>query len=230
MVLNLFPSDVIAAAQAIHAEFYPRGPLASVTLAQWAVESDYGKDASGTFNYFGIKATKAQIAAGQATLKMTREVIGGRSIEEPQYFANYPSVDAGFKAHGALLANNSWYKDFQVAPTASAEAEALVKDHYATAPNYATTLIVVIRQYDLAQYDTAAPIPVAAVGDATSLAVQGKLPVASDPSPSGSPSARVSDLAKAVANVSGVPPTWWAAFEAKVSALEAHVTDALSVD
>lgn len=152
-----FPIDVIAAAQATHVEFYPKGPLASITLAQWAVESAYGRSASGAFNYFGIKATKAQIAAGQATLKMTREVIDGRSIEEPQYFANYASVADGFRAHGALLADNAWYRDFQVAPTATAEAEALVKDHYATAGNYATTLIAVIRDYDLTQYDI--PVP-----------------------------------------------------------------------
>lgn len=149
----LFPPDVIAAAQNTHAEFYPRGPFASVTLAQWAVESAYGRNASGTYNYFGIKATKAQIAAGQATLRWTREVIDGVSREEPQYFANYPSVEAGFEAHGALLANSPWYHDFQVAPTPVAEAEALVRDHYATAPNYATALIAVMRQFNLTQYD-----------------------------------------------------------------------------
>ena len=36
---NPFPSDVIAAAQSSHARFYPKGPFASITLAQWAVES-----------------------------------------------------------------------------------------------------------------------------------------------------------------------------------------------
>ena len=94
MALDPFPADVIAAARATHAEFYPRGPLASITLAQWAVESAYGKDASGAFNFFGIKATKAQIAAGQAKLKMTREVIGGKSIEEPQIIVS----NAGYRA------------------------------------------------------------------------------------------------------------------------------------
>ena len=36
--MNPFPSDVIAAAQLSHARFYPKGPFASIDLAQWAVE------------------------------------------------------------------------------------------------------------------------------------------------------------------------------------------------
>ena len=60
--MSLFPLPVIAAAQASHAKYFPLGPYASVSLAQWAVESAYGRVMSGANNPFGIKATAAQNA------------------------------------------------------------------------------------------------------------------------------------------------------------------------
>ena len=49
-----FTPTLITMAQASHAKFYPRGPFVSISLAQWAVESGYGKFMSGEKNPFGI--------------------------------------------------------------------------------------------------------------------------------------------------------------------------------
>src|ERR1700722_17849140 len=57
MTSATIPASVIVAAQAAHKTFYSLGPFASVTLAQWAVESDYGRAMpAGSNNPFGIKA------------------------------------------------------------------------------------------------------------------------------------------------------------------------------
>jgi hypothetical protein len=41
--MGQFPQDVINAAKAAEAAFYPKGPFVSIILAQWALESGYGE-------------------------------------------------------------------------------------------------------------------------------------------------------------------------------------------
>lgn len=145
----------IAPARASHAKFFPRGPFVSIILAQLADESAYGTRTSGTHNYFGIKATKAQIAAGDASLIRTREWVNGTYHTETLYFANYPSPEACFDAHSELL-THTWYADCIAALTPQAYAGALHADHYATEPNYAKILIDIMNYNNLYAYDKAA--------------------------------------------------------------------------
>lgn len=143
---------IISAAQTSHAKFYPRGPFVSVTLAQWAVESGWGKHVSGRNNYFGIKATQAQIDAGNATQRLTNEFYGGQMHQVEQWFANYDSLVDGVDAHSALLITPH-YQACQNAQTPEDYCRALQACGYATAPNYASVLIGVINSANLKQYD-----------------------------------------------------------------------------
>lgn len=153
--MSALTPDVIAAAQAAHKAFYPLGPFGSVTIAQYGVESAWGKSASGKNNFFGIKATPAQIAAGKATPRWTREEKSdGTAYSIVAYFADYDSLTEGFTAHAALLVK-PWYVDCQKATTPEDYCRALQIDHYATAINYAATLIGVIESMNLKQYDLA---------------------------------------------------------------------------
>lgn len=151
-----FP-PIIPIATTSHAKYYPRGPFISITLAQWAVESAYGTRMSGRNNPFGIKATPAQIAAGQATEVWTKEFINGVYKSELLYFADYDSLADAFDAHAYLL-THPWYIDCINAATPNAYAAALYKDHYATAPNYAVVLISIMSANNLYQFDKGAPI------------------------------------------------------------------------
>lgn len=146
---NPFPAQVIVAAQAAHKTFYPLGPFASVTLAQWAVESDYGRAMpAGSNNPFGIKSFGDQ----PYVEAMTREVIGGVSEEIPQRFAKYASLTDAFVAHARLLATSSFYRAAQEAATPDAYVRAMAP-RYATAPNYAEVLLSVMKEYNLYKYD-----------------------------------------------------------------------------
>lgn len=111
---------------------------------------------SGKNNCFGIKATPAQIASGQATLVWTHETNEkGQYVKVVQYFADYESIADCFDAHAHLL-TSPHYKDCQSAPTPEAYCVALQKDGYATGiPGhpYAQVLISVINQFNLKQYD-----------------------------------------------------------------------------
>jgi flagellum-specific peptidoglycan hydrolase FlgJ len=149
----MISQEVIEAAQAAHKTFYPRGPFASCQLAQFGLESGWGKYASGKNNFFGIKATEAQIAAGQATPRTTKEQrADGSWYTITAYFADYASLTDGFTAHAALLCH-PWYKDCIAATTPEAYCRALQTDHYATALNYAVDLIQIINSMDLTKYD-----------------------------------------------------------------------------
>ena len=152
----IVPSQaVIAAAQRARAKFAPKGELASVCIAQYSVESEWGRFPSGKNNFFGIKATQAQIAAGKATPRWTREEkADGTPYSIVAYFADYDSLADGFTAHAALLVK-PWYQACIDAQTPEEYCRALQIDHYATATNYASALIAIIEGYDLKQYDVA---------------------------------------------------------------------------
>jgi flagellum-specific peptidoglycan hydrolase FlgJ len=142
----------VGPAIASHKKYFPRGPFVSVILSQLIIESDWGRKVSGAFNYFGIKATENQIAAGKFKLIRTREFISGRYVIEDLEFASYDSIEECFDAHGALL-TSPHYARCVAASNVVDYCYALRECGYATAPNYPTALITCITDYDLTQFD-----------------------------------------------------------------------------
>lgn len=142
----VIPPNVIAAAQASDKA---TGIPASVTLAQWAVESGWGSKCTGTFNYFGVKALHGQDGAACAT----HEVVHGQRIATTALFANYLSLEAAFTAHAELLANGAPYADARTRLPNVAKFVNAFAPHYATDPNYATLLLEIINGHDLTRYD-----------------------------------------------------------------------------
>jgi hypothetical protein len=142
-----FPADVIAAAQASQKTW--KIP-AAVTLAQWALESNWGKAMpSGSNNPFGIKA-----AAGDPYVEAsTREVINGKDVTVTAKFRKFASMDEAFDQHGRLLGTANPYAHARTLvsdPDAFADALTGV---YATDPNYGTALKRIMKTYNLVQYD-----------------------------------------------------------------------------
>ena len=154
MPLSQASLDVIGAAQASYKKFRAlEGPPVSVSLGQYALESAWGSKVSGTNNFFGIKANAAQIAAGQFTEKLTHEQLSsGEIISVTAKFANYASLQEAFDAHATLLTHPR-YIDCQHATTVEGYCQALQKDGYATAHNYATALMAIINDNRLTDYD-----------------------------------------------------------------------------
>lgn len=130
----------------------------SASLAQAWNESAAGTRPSGQHNYFGIKATATQIASGQASLHETREVIHGKDRIIRDYFANYPSLTDAYIAHAMLFTRVSLYAPALSAPTADEFVRRMAK-HYATDPRYTTSILALMRQGNLYQYDRPAAQP-----------------------------------------------------------------------
>jgi hypothetical protein len=141
------PDDVIGGAQAAHEKW---NIFASITIAQWALESGWGRSMpAGSNNPFGIKA-----AAGQPFVEAsTREVIDGQSVVIVAKFRKFASMSEAFDEHGKLLATGKPYAEARTHlddPSAFADALTGV---YATDPNYGTLLKRLMTAHDLFQYD-----------------------------------------------------------------------------
>jgi Mannosyl-glycoprotein endo-beta-N-acetylglucosaminidase len=142
-----FPQDVIAAAQAANTAW---NIPASITLAQWAIESRWGQDMpSGSNNPFGIKA-----GAGQRSVKApTLEFINGKYVSVMGTFRVFASINEAFDLHGRLLATDAHYAQARTLvndPDAFADALTGV---YATDPVYGTKLKKMMKNCYLYQYD-----------------------------------------------------------------------------
>jgi hypothetical protein len=124
---------VLAAAKTAGAK-YPE-----VVAAQWQLESAGGTATSGKHNYFGLK--------GSGTSVDTKEFIDGKWITINAGFIDFPSLQACVE-----YLVNRWYKDFGAykgvnrAASRNECANLLVKEKYATDPDYATKLIQIMDQ------------------------------------------------------------------------------------
>lgn len=124
------------------------GIPASVTLAQWALESGWGAHEPGN-NPFGIKA----IAGYTSEMLPTHEYVHGHMTTENQPFAVFPDLGTAFMVHDKLLANAACYAPARAKlPDVFAFANALT-GVYATDPNYGHLLGEIIRGSNLTQYD-----------------------------------------------------------------------------
>lgn len=146
--IGILPSDVIEAAKVSQRRW--RVP-ASITLAQWIVESAWGSAMPpDSNNPFGIKALEFQPAVESET----REVIDGKVVIITARFRRFDSLSEAFELHGRLLAKGSPYKtamEFVSDPDRFADALTGV---YATDPEYGNTLKWVMTNYNLRQHDS----------------------------------------------------------------------------
>jgi flagellum-specific peptidoglycan hydrolase FlgJ len=155
------PMDVLAAAcrsETAH------GIPASVTLAQWALESGWGKAVSGKWNYGGITArVKGAVfpyepgsALEPATLCWTHEDYKGQRVKCQRWFKDFDSPDDFFDAHARLIGTSPKYAAARAKlPDVDAFVEAMAPT-YATDRNYATTIRSIMKSNKLYAYNASA--------------------------------------------------------------------------
>ncbi|MFQ5664361.1 MAG: glycoside hydrolase family 73 protein [Terriglobia bacterium] len=129
------------------------GLPASVVLAQAILESNWGRSllARRNRNLFGIKAHTRTNAA--AVVYSTREYTGGRRRRQKARFAHYPGYEACLEDYARLLARPRYASARAVAANPFAFAVELQRCGYATDPRYAYKLSILIRRYNLTQFD-----------------------------------------------------------------------------
>lgn len=131
------------------------GMPASVIIAQGMLESGFGQSelAQNSNNHFGIKCAKDW--SGETYYKQTREYRNGRTLTERHCFRSYEDAKDSYKDHSVHLKSVSNYDDLFEAKNLDYTfwAKGLYNAGYATDPAYATKLINLIEQYDLARHD-----------------------------------------------------------------------------
>ncbi len=130
--------------------------LASITMAQAILESDWGSStlAAKYYNLFGVKSsslTNSQVLS-------TKEYENGSWIVIHGRFQVYTSWAASIDAHTMLMVNGTTDDQDKYAGVIKATnykdaAQALQEAGYATDPDYAAKLIQVIQTYHLDKYD-----------------------------------------------------------------------------
>jgi len=105
--------------------------------AQWALESGWGKHFSGNWNAFGLKGSGSTVS--------TQEFINGKWITIKAGFLDFPDLTTCI-----TYLVDRWYKDFgrfkgvNRAATRNECCELLIKEGYATDPDYSTKLIQIL--------------------------------------------------------------------------------------
>jgi flagellum-specific peptidoglycan hydrolase FlgJ len=124
---------------------------ASVTIAQAALESGWGRKAPGN-NLFGIKADKSW--TGPVVEFDTHEVIKGKSVPIVAKFRAYANwADCLVDRGKFLLTNKRYAPAFLHSDNAEQFTLAIAAAGYATDPNYAAKVIATIRARKLADFD-----------------------------------------------------------------------------
>lgn len=147
------------------------GILASVSLAQFILESVYGKSelAQNANNCFGMKKSLSGNTWSGSTwdgstvyTKKTQEYENGQYVTITADFRKYPSVEKSIADHSAYLLgakNGSKLRyDGLKGCMDYKKAVQLIKDGgYATSPTYVESICNIIERWKLTQYDAAAP-------------------------------------------------------------------------
>ena len=147
------------------------GILASVSMAQFILESGYGKSelAQNANNCFGMKKSLSGNTWSGSTwdgssvyAKKTQEYENGQYVTITADFRKYPSVEKSIADHSAYLLgakNGSKLRyDGLKGCTDYKKAVQIIKDGgYATSPTYVESICNIIERWKLTQYDAAAP-------------------------------------------------------------------------
>ena len=127
--------------------------LPSVTIAQGALETGYGKSALMTKAnaFFGIKANKTW--KGKVYNASTKEVIESKEVKTTAVFRAYDTVADSVTDYMNLLCNNKRYKKAVCNTDYVSTATNIAKSGYATDTKYPDKIISIIEKNKLSEYD-----------------------------------------------------------------------------
>jgi flagellum-specific peptidoglycan hydrolase FlgJ len=128
------------------------GVPAAVTIAQAIDESGWGQSelAAQDHNLFGIKGTGP---AGSVPMP-TQEYVNGQPVSTSASFRVYHDAAESIDDHGRLLAHSGYYQQAMAEQQHPDKFAAALTGVYATDPNYGSSLISLMRRYDLYRYST----------------------------------------------------------------------------
>jgi|ERR1051326_377462 hypothetical protein len=144
-----FPDTIVGLAKRIDSLYkVPKG----VALAQWALESHFGLSNLGACNYFGhtFNAVRPYMARPAFVLVRERVVKQGRlSWGDTVRFARYRNVGDCFDTHGRYMSGSARFRPAFENTLIPEQFALKLAPLYATDPDYALKLIVIMKRYHL---------------------------------------------------------------------------------
>lgn len=166
---NLSEADVVAKVGPLcTADQKKSGILASVTMAQFILESGYGKTdlAQNANNCFGMKTTLSGNSWSGSTwdgkskyTKVTQECYDGKNmVNVTADFRKYPCIEDSIGDHsayllGAMNGSSKRYSGLKGCIDHKVAVTIIKSGGYATDPNYVNKLLNIIDRWDLKKYD-----------------------------------------------------------------------------
>lgn len=148
--LNKIKDDVIK-------DMKDTGILASLTASQAFIESNKGNSGltQRANNLFGMKGNYQ----GSFVTMKTKEYINGKYVVVDAAFRKYPDWKTSIRDHSDLFLRLKRYKNLIGEKDYKKACQNVQADGYATSPVYASTLIRIIEQYKLYEWDAEEPVP-----------------------------------------------------------------------
>jgi flagellum-specific peptidoglycan hydrolase FlgJ len=141
------PIEVVLAAQSAMKVY---GVPASVTIAQWILESAWGEHMPPRSNNpFGIKSTQNQ----PYVTAITHEYIHGRYLTTEAKFRRFTSISEAFSEHARLIATRKVYLGAMAKKKSPAAFARALTGIYATDRKYGDKLVSIMQTHNLYQYD-----------------------------------------------------------------------------
>ena len=158
--VTAFLKKMIPIAQA-QAEKHDHKLFASVCIAQACCESAYGTSTKmrKANALYGIKVGKSKVHFGtawedKAYSTATKECYDGKTyVNITDMFRAYDSVEDATEDYMDMLCSCSRYSKALNCKTPRDSIYGIKNGGYATAPDYVTTIMNIIRKYNLTQYD-----------------------------------------------------------------------------
>ena len=130
--------------------------VVSPIIAQACIESAFGKSklSAEYHNYFGLTCGTGWTGRS-VSMKTWEEYTPGVKTDITQNFRVYDSMAAGVKGYFEFL-QYPRYKNLKGVTDPQKYLELIKKDGYATASNYVSANMAIIKQYNLTKYDSTA--------------------------------------------------------------------------
>jgi flagellum-specific peptidoglycan hydrolase FlgJ len=130
------------------------GLFPSVTLAQMALETGWGRSTAGGKNLFGIKGRGSanQYWNGDKVYKVTKEEIDGKIVTMKEPFRKYATYEDSVKDRNRLLLTDR-YESVTDAATPEEQAQAIKDSGYATDSGYVWKITSIIDKYGFKELD-----------------------------------------------------------------------------
>jgi flagellum-specific peptidoglycan hydrolase FlgJ len=137
------------------------GIPAAVTIAQAIDESGWGQSelATADHNLFGIKGT----GPAGSDMRPTQEYENGTWVTRTAPFRVYRNIAESIADHSQLLATGQAYQHAMAVRHVPDAFAAALTGVYATDPDYGSSLITLMRLYNLYRYDSATPTAAQAI-------------------------------------------------------------------